>query len=51
MNLVEFGIEFGERHYRIEKYYRKKGNKSLVKFIGFKKKPEWTLRRNIDKLS
>ena len=42
--------ELGERQYRIENIIEKRGNKSFVKFIGFKK-PEWVLRRNIDKLS
>ena len=42
--------EVGERQYRIENIIEERGNKSLVKFIGFKK-PEWLLTRNIDNLS
>ena len=40
----------GEPRYRIEDIIQEKGNKSLVKFVGFKK-PEWILRTNIDELS
>ena len=42
--------ELGERQYRIENIIEERGNKSLVKFIGFKK-PEWILKRDIDNLS
>ena len=40
----------GEPSYRIEEVLRKKGNRSLVKFIGFKK-PEWIPTINIENLS
>ena len=40
----------GEPNYRIEDILRHKGNKSLVKFIGFKK-PEWIPRTNITNLN
>ena len=42
--------ELDERNYRIEDIIKERGNKSLVKFIGFKN-PEWLLTRNIDNLS
>ena len=40
----------GETSYRIESILTNRGNKSLAKFVGFKK-PEWVVTRNIQNLS
>lgn len=40
----------GEPLYRIESILRRKGNKSLVQYVGYDK-PEWTDNRNIQNLN
>ena len=40
----------GDPSYRIESVLRRKGNKSLVKFSGYKK-PEWVNSENIQNLA